>query len=72
MQTVLALPLGLSANGLPVGGNFAGPLGSDGTLMSLGLALEKLIGRLPPPMMPPGCIGCVANVTNQTVCIAAC
>ena len=66
-QTVVAVPLGLSTAGLPVGGNFAGPLGSDGTILSLGLAVEKLLGVLPPPPSPPGCIGCTANVTNQQV-----
>lgn len=66
-QTVLALPLGLSTNGLPVAANFAGPLGADGTILSLGRALEKLIGRMPAPPNVPGCMGCVANITNQTV-----
>ena len=42
MQTVVAVPLGLSTAGLPVGGNFAGPLGSDGTILSLGLAVENV------------------------------
>ena len=43
------------------------PPGSDGTLLSLGLALEKLLGRMPGPPQPPGCIGCTAHVANQTV-----
>lgn len=67
MQTALTIPLGFSNNSLPVGGNFVMPLGSDGTLLSLGLALEKIFGRAPAPPSPPGCIGCTANVTNQTV-----
>ena len=67
MQTVVAVPLGLSTAGLPVGGNFAGPLGSDGTILSLGLAVESLIGPLPLPPSMPGCIGCTANVTVQEV-----
>lgn len=66
-QTVLALPLGLSTGGLPVAGNFAGPLGADAEILSLGLALEKLLGRLPGPAEPSGCLGCTAMVTNQTV-----
>lgn len=59
--------MGLTAKNLPVAGNIAGPLGADGTILSLGLALEKIIGRMPAPPSPPGCIGCTANVTNQTV-----
>lgn len=66
-QTVLTIPLGMSTGGLPVGANFAGPPGSDSDILSLGLALEKLLGRLPGPAEPPGCLGCTANVTNQTV-----
>ena len=51
---------------MPVGANFAGPLGADGTILSLGLAVEKLVGVMPLPP-PPGCIGCKANVTIQDV-----
>lgn len=64
---MLTLPLGLSTSGMPVGGNFAGPFGADGEILSLGLAMERVFGRQAPPPGPPGCIGCTANVTNQTV-----
>ncbi|KAK9793708.1 hypothetical protein WJX73_003302 [Symbiochloris irregularis] len=66
VQTALTIPIGFSRNGLPVGGNFVMPLGSEGTLMSMGLALEELFGRFPAPPTP-GCLGCTANITNQTV-----
>lgn len=66
-HTILSLPLGLSTGGLPVGANFAGPLGSDSTILSLCLALEKVLGRTPPAPSMPGCMGCIANVTNQMV-----
>lgn len=45
----LVLPAGLAANGLPVALEFDGPAGSDRELLSLGLALEGVLGRLPAP-----------------------
>jgi mandelamide amidase len=46
----LQLPAGLGpASGLPVGIELDGPAGSDRRLIAIGLALEKLLGRLPPP-----------------------
>ncbi|MGH7105238.1 MAG: amidase family protein [Acetobacteraceae bacterium] len=45
----LVLPAGLSTEGLPVALEFDGPSGADRKLLSLGLALEAELGRLPPP-----------------------
>lgn len=45
----LSIPAGLTSDGLPVGIEIDGPLGSDDHLLSLGLAMEKVLGRLPPP-----------------------
>jgi Asp-tRNA(Asn)/Glu-tRNA(Gln) amidotransferase A subunit family amidase len=46
----LQVPAGLGAtSGLPVGIEFDGPAGSDRKLLALGLAVEALWGRLPPP-----------------------
>jgi mandelamide amidase len=42
------IALGASSN-LPVGIELDGPAGSDRKLISIGLALENLFGRLPPP-----------------------
>jgi mandelamide amidase len=45
----LVLPAGLTAGGLPVGLEFDGPAGADRPLLGLGLALEAVLGKLPPP-----------------------
>jgi mandelamide amidase len=46
----LTLPIGLGAtSGLPVGIELDGPAGNDRRLISIGLALERLFGALPPP-----------------------
>jgi len=45
----LVLPAGLTGEGLPVALEFDGPRGSDRSLLRLGLALEQVLGRLPPP-----------------------
>jgi amidase len=37
----ISLPLGRAENGLPIGVQFAGPFGGDGTLLSLALELEE-------------------------------
>jgi mandelamide amidase len=39
----------LTASGLPVGIEIDGPLGSDRRLLALGMAMEKVLGRLPDP-----------------------
>jgi mandelamide amidase len=46
----LVLPAGLTRDGLPVALEFDGPAGCDAQLLSLGLALEAELGRLPPPL----------------------
>jgi indoleacetamide hydrolase len=47
----LVLPAGLTSAGLPVGLEFDGASGGDRALLALGLALQEVLGRLPPP--PP-------------------
>ncbi len=47
----LQIPLALGASSkLPIGLELDGPAGSDRKLIGIGLALEKLFGRLPPPV----------------------
>jgi mandelamide amidase len=49
------LPAGLTKSGLPVSLEFDGPSGEDRAMLALGLSLESLLGRLPPPSpMQPG------------------
>ncbi len=46
----LQIPAGLgAASKLPVGLELDGPAGSDRRLIALGLAIEQVLGRLPPP-----------------------
>jgi len=45
----LVLPAGLTRDGLPVALELDGPSGADRNLLTLGLALEAALGRLPPP-----------------------
>ena len=46
----LTIPAGLgSSSGLPVGISIDGPRGSDQRLLSIGLAIERVLGRTPPP-----------------------
>ncbi len=45
----LVLPAGLTRDGLPVALEFDGPAGSDRRLLTLGIGLEAVLGRLPPP-----------------------
>lgn len=46
----IQVPMGLGATtGLPVGLELDGPAGSDRRLVGIGLSLEQLLGRLPPP-----------------------
>lgn len=66
-SAALSVPVGMSTDGLPVGAQFVGPHGQDGLILSLGLALEKLIGRLEAPPDPPACAGCSASVHYQVV-----
>jgi mandelamide amidase len=45
----LSLYAGMTKDDLPVGIEIDGPLGSDTALLSLGLAMEALLGTAPPP-----------------------
>jgi mandelamide amidase len=46
----LTIPAGLGpSTGLPVGLSLDGPRGSDERLLAIGMAIEKLLGRTPPP-----------------------
>ena len=45
----LVLPAGIAKDGLPVSLEFDGPTGSDRDLLALGLSLEHVLGRIPPP-----------------------
>ena len=45
----LVLPAGLTSSGLPIALEFDGPAGSDRALLALGLTLEAVLGKLPPP-----------------------
>jgi len=45
----LVLPAGLTPSGLPVALEFDGPAGSDRSVLALGLAVEAVLGKLPPP-----------------------
>jgi Asp-tRNA(Asn)/Glu-tRNA(Gln) amidotransferase A subunit family amidase len=47
----LSIPAGLTANGLPVGLEIDGPLGSDRKLLGIGLGVEALLGRVPAPRL---------------------
>ncbi|HEY5209265.1 MAG TPA: indoleacetamide hydrolase [Stellaceae bacterium] len=47
----LALPIGLTAAGLPVGIELDGPPGSDRGLLAAGLTLERIAGPLPGPRL---------------------
>ena len=46
----IQLPIALGASSkLPVGLELDGPAGSDRKLLAIGMAMEKIFGRLPPP-----------------------
>jgi mandelamide amidase len=47
----VALPLGMTRAGLPVGIELDGPIGSDGGLLATALSIEALAPRLPPPSL---------------------
>ncbi|KAG6063188.1 hypothetical protein E4U32_001517 [Claviceps aff. humidiphila group G2b] len=47
----LSIPAGLTPAGLPIGIEINGPLGSDDRLLAIGLAIESLLGPLPPPKL---------------------
>jgi len=45
----LVIPADLNSGGLPVTLEIDGPEGSDRDLLGIGLAIEKVLGHLPPP-----------------------
>ena len=45
----LVIPAGLAEDGLPVGLEIDGPVMSDRRLLAIGLAIEGILPRLPPP-----------------------
>lgn len=47
----LSIPAGLTAGGLPVGLEIDGPLGSDQTLLAIGLSMEKVLGTIAAPTL---------------------
>ena len=47
----LTLPAGLSDSGLPIGISVEGPIGSDKKVLSIGMAIERLLGTLPAPTL---------------------
>ncbi len=50
----ISLPAGLAPNGLPVGLELDGLPGGDASLLGLGMGVEAVIGRLPPPALAAG------------------
>ena len=47
----LSLPAGLTHDGLPVGLELDGPVGSDRRLLAIGIAFEQVLGTLPAPVI---------------------
>jgi mandelamide amidase len=47
----LVVPAGLTRDGLPVAIELDAPEGADRNLLALGLAVEKVLGHLPPPRL---------------------
>jgi mandelamide amidase len=45
----LSIPAGLGPSGLPVGIEIDGPAGSDERLLAIGMGIENVLGRTPPP-----------------------
>jgi len=45
----LVMPAGIAADGLPVALEFDGPAGTDRALLALGVAIEPVLGHVPPP-----------------------
>ena len=63
----LAFPIGFDSQGTPAGLQFAAPQGKDGLMLSLALAMEKLLGPMAPPPLVAGCQGCTSNTTAVPV-----
>ncbi|MCW5771042.1 MAG: indoleacetamide hydrolase [Rhodospirillaceae bacterium] len=47
----LSLPIGLTSTGLPVGLELDSPAGTDRRLLAIGLAIESILPKLPPPQL---------------------
>lgn len=62
----LSIPIGLAADQLPIGLQLHSRPGDDGTLLSAGLAIEKVVAATPPPPRIPPCFGCQAKVELRT------
>lgn len=45
----VSIPAGLSADGMPVGMQMDGPLGTDANLLSIGMGIEAVWGSIKPP-----------------------
>jgi mandelamide amidase len=50
----LSIPAGLTSDGLPAGFELAGLPGEDDQLLRLGMAIETVLGPLPPPTFRNG------------------
>ena len=50
----ISLPAGLTRQGLPVGLELDSTSGRDAPLLALGIAVENVLGRLPPPIARTG------------------
>lgn len=66
----LSFPIGMSTDGLPAALQLGVLPGSDEKLLSMALAIEKLVGKLQPPPSPQ-CSGCQANVKYAPVRLSA-
>jgi Asp-tRNA(Asn)/Glu-tRNA(Gln) amidotransferase A subunit family amidase len=47
----LVLPAGLTSGGLPIALELDGPSGTDRALLALGSSVERVLGRVPPPVL---------------------
>jgi mandelamide amidase len=47
----LSVPIGLTPSGLPVGLEIDGPDGADRRVLAIGLAIESIMPKLPPPQL---------------------
>ena len=47
----IVIPAGLSKDGLPVSVELDGPTGNDREILTIGLAVEEVLGSLPAPTL---------------------